>query len=135
MIYYTLLQSDTNKTAAQKAEEISREMFKVSRPVSNARDISQYMFAWEVHPNGTMAALEIDDDQDLPVHVQAKLDKLLSYFDKVATKEEKDTLTEAITGKAGELAKVADLLPTKIPKFTKKDLVNMGFKFAEIKTN
>ena len=110
-------------------------MFKVSRPVSDTKDVSQYMFAWEVHPNGTMAALEIDDDQDLPVHAQAKLDKLLGYFDKVATKEEKDTLKASITDKAGKLAKVADLLPAKMPKLTKKDLVNMGFKFAEIKTN
>lgn len=125
--YYTILQSDKNQTAAEKAETISREMYKISRPAKDEDDVTLYLFNWFINDNGTIAAIEIDDEQEMPVHADAKMDELLGYFEKVATKVEMETLKASIEDKKQTVAKVKDLLPDKMPKFSKKDLVNMGF--------
>jgi hypothetical protein len=127
MKYYTLTQSDAQGTAAQKAEMISREMYKMSRPNPHPDDVTLYLFGWVEHPVGNMAALEIDEDLDLPISPQANQTALMQMFSKAANPQAVAELNKKIDENKGKKVKVKDVLPANLWKFSESELKEMGF--------
>lgn len=131
MIYYTIVQTDVNGTAAQKAELISREMYKMSRPNPHPEDVTLYLFPWYIHPNTMLAAIYIDDEYNLPIATNSNQTMLLNIFGLVATQAEIDALNDKINNSKGDIVQIKDVLPQNITKLTEENLINMGF-FPEI---
>lgn len=127
MKYYTLVQTDANGTAEQKAVLISREMYKMSRPTPDIEDVTMYLFPWYIHPNTNIAAIYIDEEYNLPLATNANQTILLNIFGLVATPQEVQALNDKINDSKGETVMIKDVLPQNISKFTEQDLINMGF--------
>ena len=132
--YYTVVSGNDKMSAIKVAEEISREMFDISRPkgYKNSEDVTVFLFGIIENKDGSLAAIEVDDSEFLPVHLHATIDTLLTHFDKVATKEEMDALSTVVEQRKESSKSIAELLPENMPKFGKKELVTMGFIFGEI---
>lgn len=129
--FYTVVSGNDKMTAIEVAEEISREMYDISRPkgYKNSEDVTVFLFGIIENKDGSLAAIEIDDAVFLPVHPDATMDNLLTYFDKVATKEEKDILSAVVEDSKESITAIAELLPENMPRFGKKELATMGFIF------
>lgn len=132
--YYTVVSGNDKMTAIEVAEQISREMYDISRPkgYKNSEDVTVFLFGIIENKDRSLAAIEIDDSEFLPVHLHATIDTLLMHFEKVATKEEIDILSSVVEESKESSKSIAALLPENMPKYTKKELVGMGFTFEEI---
>lgn len=125
--FYTILQTDTDGTSVEKAMYISREMYKMSRPIADPNDGTLYLFQWFEHPDKTKTAILIDEDHELPISIKANQTALMTMFAKAGTQAEIKALRDKIDKAKGKKVKVKELLPTTLFKFTHEQMKTAGF--------
>ncbi len=117
---YIIVLPEAELTSEQRAEGISEELFKISRPphVRNPRDVSRYVFGWFAHPetdeaspNFNLNALRVDLDYQIYVHPENNLDGLLALFPEVP-EAEKQQLSAYIASSATGRFRFGDIIPS-----------------------
>lgn len=93
-------------TSEQRAIAISRELFRIQRPINQQNDATLYLFGWVKHPtrdpnytDTVNTALQIDTNQVIYVHPDNDLTNLIALFPELS-QAEKDTLVSYIENSA-----------------------------------
>jgi hypothetical protein len=89
-------------TSQQRAIAISRELFRIQRPIDQQNDATLYLFGWIKHPtkdpnyiDTVNAALQINTNQVIYVHPDNDLTNLIALFPELS-QTEKDGLAAFI---------------------------------------
>jgi hypothetical protein len=122
---YIKVRPDSTRTSYERALEISKELFNISRPlpIKDEHDETQYLFGWIEHPNSTddiTTALCINDiNQIIPVHPDKDLTALIGLFEEL-TQQEKDALASYISSQ--QSFPFANIIPSDTQVFTHEEM-------------
>ena len=120
-------------TSEQRAEQISYELWAISRPlaVRNPEDVTAYLFGWIKHPtkdpnyvDTVNAALQIDTNQVIYVHPDNDLTNLIALFPELS-QAEKDGLAAFIESQQMFLFKY--IIPSDVTVFTEAEMKAAGW--------
>jgi len=108
---------------AALADTLSRGVYKLSRPDGwrPADYVTTHAFAWVVHPQSGAVALELNEQQLIPVHVAADPSQLLALLaslkdnedQPLTTPEQRAMLAALVQQNAGQRLPLAYLVPPK----------------------
>jgi hypothetical protein len=94
---YIKVTPQLNLTSEQRAEAISRELFRIQRPVDKQSDATAYLFGWVKYANGGSDAkylpsivdtcLEVNVNQIIYVHPENDLTNLIALFPELSEME------------------------------------------------
>jgi vacuolar-type H+-ATPase subunit F/Vma7 len=122
---YIKVRPDSTRTSYERALEISKELFNISRPVTikGEHDATQYMFGWIEHPNpidNVTTALCIDDiNQIIPVHPDKDLTALIALFEDL-TEQERDSLASYISSQ--QSFPFVNIIPSNTQVYTEEEM-------------
>jgi hypothetical protein len=122
---YIKVNPDSTRTSYERALEISKELFNISRPVAvkDEHDATQYLFGWIEHPNpidNITTALCIDDiNQTIPVHPDKDLTALIALFEEL-TQQERDALAGYISSQ--QSFPFANIIPSNTQVYTQEEM-------------
>ena len=118
-------------TSEQRAIAISRELFRIQRPIDQQNDATLYLFGWIKHrtkdPNYTdtvNASLQIDTNQVIWVHPDNDLTNLIALFPELS-QAEKDGLAAFIESQQMFLFKY--IIPRDVTVFTEAEMKAAGW--------
>lgn len=98
---------------AKDCEDLSRELYKLSRPNPDPRDVTKYQFGWITHPVDGRVAIQIDLESEVPlenIHPR-DLQKLNGLLNKI-TPGGSGKLAQNVADKpGGTRVKAKDILP------------------------
>jgi hypothetical protein len=118
-------------TSEQRAVAISRELFRIQRPINQQNDATLYLFGWIKHPakdpnyiDTVNAALQIDTNQVIYVHPDNDLTNLIALFPELS-QAEKDGLAAFIESQQMFLFKY--IIPSDVTVFTEAEMKAAGW--------
>ena len=118
-------------TSEERAIAISRELFRIQRPIDQQNDATLYLFGWVKHPtkDSTYAdtvnvALQIDTNQVIYVHPDNDLTNLIALFPELS-QTEKDGLAAFIESLQMFLFKY--IIPSDVTVFTEAEMKAAGW--------
>lgn len=134
---YIKILPEAGLTSQDRAQAISRELFKIQRPTDQQVDATQYLFGWINHPtqdpvysSKVDTALVVDPAQVIYVHPDNNLDNLIALFETL-TEQEKLMLTGFIQSQQSFLFQY--IVPSSTKLFTEQEMIDAGwFENAEI---
>ena len=118
-------------TSEERAVAISRELFRIQRPINQQNDATLYLFGWIKHPtkdpnyiDTVNAALQIDTNQIIYVHPDNDLTNLIALFPELS-QAEKDGLAAFIESQQMFLFKY--IIPSDVTVFTEDEMKSAGW--------
>lgn len=120
-------------TSEQRAEQISYELWAISRPVSikSLNDVTTYLFGWVKHPTQdpgyteiVNAALSVDVSYNIAVHPENNLTNLIALFPELS-QQEKDVLAAYIESQ--QSFPFQNIIPQDVKIFTQQEMQNSGW--------
>ena len=118
-------------TSEQRAIAISRELFRIQRPINQQNDATLYLFGWIKHPtrdttyaDTVNAALQIDTNQVIYVHPDNDLTNLIALFPELS-QAERDGLAAFIESQQMFLFKY--IIPSDVTVFTEDQMKAAGW--------
>jgi hypothetical protein len=118
-------------TSEQMAIAISRELFRIQRPIDQQNDATLYLFGWIKHPtkdptyaDTVNVALQIDTNQVIYVHPDNNLTNLIALFPELS-QAEKDGLAAFIESQQMFLFKY--IIPSDVNVFTESEMKQAGW--------
>jgi len=118
-------------TSEQRAIAITRELFRIQRPIDQQNDATLYLFGWVKHPtqdpNYTEivdTALQVDVNQVIYVHPDNDLTNLIALFPELS-QAEKDGLAAFIESQASFLFQY--IIPTDVTVFDETQMKASGW--------
>ena len=118
-------------TSEERAIAISRELFRIQRPINQQSDATLYLFGWIKHPtkdpnyiDTVNAALQIDTNQIIYVHPDNDLTNLIALFPELS-QSEKDGLAAFIESQQMFLFKY--IIPSDVNIFTEAEMKQAGW--------
>lgn len=120
---YLIVSDLDGMTSKDRCELFSKELFRISRPISEPSDVTMYLFGW-VNKDDSYA-LQVDLDYMIPVHPDHDLSTLVSLLNPAATQEEIDSISAHIGSNSS--VRFGDLLPSYVQVKTKEELEADGW--------
>lgn len=74
---YIKFYATENETAEERCKAFSRALYRLTRPVPQDGDVTEFLFGFVTHEDE--AAVECDPDTVIPVHQDADLDSLAEF--------------------------------------------------------
>ena len=118
-------------TSEERAIAISRELFRIQRPINQQNDATLYLFGWIKHPtkdpnytDTVNAALQIDTNQVIYVHPDNDLTNLIALFPELS-QAERDGLAAFIESQQMFLFKY--IIPSDVTVFTEAEMKAAGW--------
>ena len=118
-------------TSEERAIAISRELFRIQRPINQQNDATLYLFGWIKHPtkdptytDTVNVALQIDTNQVIYVHPDNDLTNLIALFPELS-QAEKDGLAAFIESQQMFLFKY--IIPSDVTVFTEAEMKAAGW--------
>ena len=118
-------------TSEQRAIAITRELFRIQRPIDQQNDATLYLFGWVKHPtqdpNYTEivdTALQVDTNQVIYVHPDNDLTNLIALFPELS-QAEKDGLAAFIESQASFMFQY--IIPSDVTVFTEAEMKAAGW--------
>jgi hypothetical protein len=118
-------------TSEERAIAISRELFRIQRPINQQNDATLYLFGWVMHPtkdsnyvDTVNAALQIDTNQIIYVHPDNDLTNLIALLPELS-QTEKDGLAAFIESQQMFLFKY--IIPSDVTVFTEAEMKAAGW--------
>jgi hypothetical protein len=118
-------------TSEQRAIAISRELFRIQRPIDQQNDATLYLFGWIKHPtkdpnyiDTVNAALQIDTNHIIYVHPDNDLTNLIALFPELS-QQERDGLAAFIESQEMFLFKY--IIPSDVTVFTYEQMKDAGW--------
>lgn len=108
-----------------RAEQINRELYKISRPNWSTEDVSKYFLS--VHKNNDLSAFEYSDTDYLPVNNEVDVTTLKNLLSEDATQQELDGLEMYLTSLIGSVVYFKDIIPSGIAKYTEQEMINLNW--------
>lgn len=118
-------------TSEERAIAISRELFRIQRPINQQNDATLYLFGWVKHPtkdpnytDTVNAALQMDTNQVIYVHPDNDLTNLIALFPELS-QAERDGLAAFIESQQMFLFKY--IIPSDVTVFTEAEMKQAGW--------
>ena len=118
-------------TSEQRAIAITRELFRIQRPIDQQNDATLYLFGWVKHPtqdpNYTEVvdtALQVDVNQVIYVHPDNDLTQLIALFPELS-QAEKDGLAAFIESQASFMFQY--IIPSDVTVFDEAQMKAAGW--------
>jgi len=118
-------------TSEERAIAITRELFRIQRPIDQQNDATLYLFAWTKHPtkdpnyiDTVNAALQIDTNHIIYVHPNNDLTNLIALFPELS-QAEKDGLAAFIESQ--QSFPFQYIIPQGTTVFTYEQMKNAGW--------
>ena len=118
-------------TSEERAIAISRELFRIQRPINQQNDATLYLFGWVKHQtkdsnyvDTVNAALQIDTNQIIYVHPDNDLTNLIALFPELS-QAERDGLAAFIESQQMFLFKY--IIPSDVTVFTEAEMKAAGW--------
>jgi hypothetical protein len=118
-------------TSEERAVAISRELFRIQRPINQQNDATLYLFGWVNHPtqdpgytDTVNVALEVDVNQVIYVHPDNDLTNLIALFPELS-QAEKDGLAAFIESQQMFLFQY--IVPSDVTVFTYDQMKDAGW--------
>lgn len=118
-------------TSEERAISISKELFRIQKPINQQNDATLYLFGLIKHPTKDSnyidivnTALQIDTNQVIYVHPDNNLTNLISLFPELS-QVEKDGLTAFIESQKMFLFKY--IIPNNVKVFTEAEMKAAGW--------
>ena len=128
---YIKVLSQAGLTSEERAIAISRELFRIQRPINQQNDATLYLFGWIKHPtkdpnyiDTVNAALQIDTNQVIYVHPDNDLTNLIALFPELS-QAERDGLAAFIESQQMFLFKY--IIPSDVNVFTNAEMKAAGW--------
>ena len=128
---YIKVLPEAGLTSEQRAEAISRELFKIQRPTDQQGDATQFLFGWVKHPaqdpnytDVVDAALVVDAGQLIYVHPDNDLTNLIALFERL-TEQERQMLAGFIQSQQSFVFQY--IVPSDTKLFTHEEMDNAGW--------
>jgi hypothetical protein len=118
-------------TSEERAIAISRELFRIQRPIDQQNDATLYLFGWIKHPtkdpnytDTVNVSLQIDSNQVIYVHPDNDLTNLIALLPELS-QAEKDGLAAFIESQQMFLFKY--IIPSDVNIFTEAEMKAAGW--------
>lgn len=120
-------------TSEQRAEQISYELWAISRPpaIRDPNDVTTYIFGWVKHPTQdpgyteiVNAALGVDTTYNIVVHPENNLTNLIALFPELS-QQERDTLAAYIESQ--QSFPFGNIIPHDVKVFTQAEMQTSGW--------
>jgi hypothetical protein len=118
-------------TSQQRAIAISRELFRIQRPIDQQNDATLYLFGWIKHPtkdpnyvDTVNAALQINTNQVIYVHPENNLTNLIALFPELS-QAERDGLAAFIESQ--QSFEFRYIVPGGVTVYTKEQMEENGW--------
>lgn len=112
---YILISTVGQSSSEQRANQFTRELYKISRPNPDPQDVTTSWFGVVKHPVTGQCALEVPDlnGEETYVSPQVNLNRLRSLLNpSLADPGEVDNIVAEVNLRKGSRIKFFDLLPT-----------------------
>ena len=128
---YIKVLPQTGMTSEERAIAITRELFRIQRPINQQSDATLYLFGWVKHPTQDPnyveivdTALQVDVNQVIYVHPDNDLTNLIALFPELS-QAEKDGLAAFIESQQMFLFKY--IIPSDVTVFTEAEMKAAGW--------
>lgn len=118
-------------TSGDRAIAISRELFRIQRPIDQQSDATLYLFGWVNHPtkdpnytDTVNVALEVDLNQVIYVHPDNDLTNLIALFPELS-EAEKEALVDYIENSAS--FQFMYIVPSGVKVYTYEEMKEDGW--------
>ena len=118
-------------TSEERAIAITRELFRIQRPINQQNDATLYLFGWVNHPtqdpgyiDTVNVALEVDLNQVIYVHPDNDLTNLIALFPELS-QAEKDGLAAYIESQ--QSFPFGAIVPSDVILFTYQEMKDSGW--------
>jgi hypothetical protein len=118
-------------TSGQRAIAITRELFRIQRPIDQQNDATLYLFGWVKHPTQDPnytdvvdTALQVDVNQIIYVHPENNLTNLIALFPELS-QQEKDGLAAFIESQ--QSFEFRYIVPGGVTVYTKEQMEENGW--------
>jgi hypothetical protein len=122
-------------TSGQRSIAITRELFRIQRPIDQQNDATLYLFGWVKHPTQDQnytdvvdTALQVDVNQIIYVHPENNLTNLIALFPELS-QAESDGLAAFIESQ--QSFPFQYIIPSDVTVFTYQQMKDAGW-FPEI---
>lgn len=113
------------------AKTISRELYKISKPVNSENDKTKYLFGWVKHKDKNRYALKVDLEYEIYIHPTKDVSKLVQMLSDDVP--ESKLLALASQMENTDRIKFKDILPDEYSTHTYNQMVSYGW-FENITT-
>ena len=118
-------------TSEERAIDITRELFRIQRPIDQQNDATLYLFGWVKHPTQDPnyveivdTALQVDTNQVIYVHPDNDLTNLIALFPELS-QAEKDALVNYIESSAS--FEFRYIVPSGVKVYTYEEMKEDGW--------
>jgi hypothetical protein len=95
-----------------EAKELSKRLYRLSRPNPHPDDVTQFLIGWVIHPDTGAVMMEVPDDLDLPISTDCDSKVLSALFPPIVSALSVAVAETKIAGSKGKRVLLADILPT-----------------------
>lgn len=115
---YIIISAQNGLSSEDRCKDFSRELFKISRPLSSPEDVTTYLFGWVNKDD--LYALEVDLDFIIPIHPDHDLTTIIGLLNPAANQAEIDQIVDSI-GSASSV-RFGDIVPSYVEIKSREDL-------------
>lgn len=126
MVYIKINPSPT-LTSPERADEINREVQRISRPNPLPNEVTEFRFQKLIHPTNGEACLCYGLTDNIPVNSELDVTKLKNLMLQDATQQELDNLELYLTSLIGDRVVFNNIVPSSVTKYSKQDLEILGW--------
>lgn len=118
---YIIIPSSETQSARERTEALSRELYRLSRPIPTEGDVTEFLFGFAENVNGD-TGMVCDTETEIPVHPLAETDGLVDIL--APTEEQMPEIAEIafrIDEARGGSIKFADIVPSWVTLLTAEE--------------
>ena len=124
---YIKINPSPTLTSSERADEINRELQRISRPQPLPNEYSEFRFQKLLHPTSGDACLCYELTDSIPVNTDVDVTALKALLAQETTEEELNQLEAYLLTLVGESVVFDTIVPSTVTKYTKAELELEGW--------
>ena len=111
--------------SGERCIDLSIQIYKISRPLNDPEQITQFQFGWIIHPNTVDYALVVDLDAMIPVSPDKNLADLIALLGPNIPQAEIDQIVLTIDNQ--NPVRFGDIIPVEVPVRDEQYMIDNGW--------
>lgn len=125
---YIIIPSSETQSSEERTRALSRELYRLSRPVPNPGDVTEYLFGFQSHPVTGKVAMECDAAAVIPVSTQADPSGIVALLDPSPEQEQEVAgLVALVESRKGQTLAFGEITPSWVVARTREELEADGW--------
>ena len=122
---YIIVRAIPPLSSMDRCIDLSTQIYKISRPLDDPEQITQYQFSWLVNPNGIDYALIVDLNAMIPVSPDKNLADLIALMGPDVPQSEINQIVTTINNQ--NPVRFADIIPVEVPIRSEQYMIDNGW--------